>query len=105
MLSRERLTALFFSPADVAEIVFNQCVNFEEDVDPETGKARNTSYETRGIALDFQFIEDELAPWTKVGSRSKSESGSVRFQVPDDLDFMGPMGNGGDLRILGHAHQ
>ena len=49
--------------SDVAEIVLNQCVSWEEVIDPKTGKPN--TYEERNIEMDYTFLEDELAPWKK----------------------------------------
>ena len=66
----------FLISLDVAEQVLNQCVNFEEEVDPKTGKPKGT-YEGRIIDIDYQFLEDELAPW-----KSRSRASYRKFPIP-----------------------
>ncbi len=52
---------LCFHVLDAAEVVLNKCVTFQEDPNEEVDKQRRA--EEKPIHLDYQFIEDELAPW------------------------------------------
>ena len=77
---QDAVTAPLFS--DVAEMVLNQCVNFEQDVDPVTGKPRLKSYEGRAIDLDFQLLEDEQAPWKKKSRLISASTFTQNHAVP-----------------------
>ena len=62
--------------------MLNQCVNFEEEIDPETKKPKVKSYEGSNIDMDYQFLEDELAPWKK---RSRASYG--KFTIPSHIHY------------------
>ncbi len=58
---------------DAAEVVLNKCVTFYEDPNEDPEQRAKTADE-KPIHLDYQFIEDELAPWKKRSQRSISKN-------------------------------